>query len=116
MSNMRQFGIAHQTYASDNRSFIAALTGAEERASLPALTGWQHCALQAQKLIRNADDRGPTSTTPVPALIDGNQNAMVFEQFSYLPLVSYLGEKMRLETFVCPEDRCGWRGSASRLR
>jgi prepilin-type N-terminal cleavage/methylation domain-containing protein len=104
-SNLRQLGVAYNAYAADNRAFIAALTGGDERAALPSLKTWQHCALQAQKLIRDLDDRGPASPIPLPSFADANPGVMVMEQFSYLAVISYLGDKLRQPVLACPEDR-----------
>lgn len=109
MSQMRQLGVAHQSYAADFSGFIAAFNGPAGISFAPTRPTNVDCAYQAADLLAKYADRGPAALRAVPLfqadVIPGGSGTMIFEQFSHFVLVEYIGARLPAPVMVCPEDR-----------
>ena len=107
-SNMKQLGVATQTYAadSDDLLFTFSWTGSPERPSnfstYPDLNGATRdhiaAAYQAIDILRRATGRDASRFPP-------NINWIPNLFYSHLVLQDYLGQRLPEPTVVCPEDR-----------
>lgn len=104
-SNLRQFGIAHASYASDFRDYIAAFNGREEdRVFGTHFPMMPDCSKQAWGIISKLGKEMQDVPIFLPSSM-GPNIPIVHEQFSHLLLVEQMGGSLPLPASICPEDR-----------
>lgn len=119
-SNMRQIGVAHQSYAAQSRQLIAMFSGlAEDRAAgtstFPQII---HCQKQALEILNNSGENIPSIGLFQPtSFTQSSMIPLITEQFCHLILKDYLNDTVRTPAVVCPEDvpRLTWQQNPSAI-
>ncbi len=106
-SNMRQLMTAYYGYATDHKDILASFSRAP--ASVHDDSGDSYAA-EAQDFITQATGRD-TDPDGIPKWKNNGKHTLVFEQFSYLVVLPYMGGALPAPAVVCPEDaaRLSWR-------
>ncbi len=106
MANMQQIGRAHAYYMSDYKEYIATFYSKSSGALSSNATGRTFSDIEkiAKGIIQEYTETSTASLRPI------RQTTSAYEQHAHLVLIPYLGDKLPMPAFACPEDaaRLAW--------